>query len=239
MDVRPHPHIGLATVTYLFEGSILHRDTLGSEQLINPGDINWMTAGRGIAHSERTPTPLRQTPRGMHGLQLWVALPKEHEETAPAFFHHGVAALPLVDDRGVQLRVLAGSAFGVVSPVATLSPLFYVDALLPTGAVLPLPSEHAERAIYVIEGSLTTGSERVLPRQMVTLPRHATPTLRAELPTRAVVLGGEPLGPRHMWWNFVSSSKERIEQAKHDWEQRRFGVIPGDEHERIPLPSYS
>jgi redox-sensitive bicupin YhaK (pirin superfamily) len=240
MDVRPHPHIGLATVTYLFDGQIHHRDTLGSSQIIQPGGINWMTAGRGIAHSERTPPGQRASGGRAHGLQLWVALPLAHEETAPAFDHHPGATLPGLNEAGVQLRVLAGAAYGATSPVRTLSPLFFVEASLPAGGVLALPAEYEERAVYVVEGEagVWAGDVRVPARQMIVLPPGPAPALRAEAPAHVVLIGGAPLdGPRHVWWNFVGSSRERIEQAKADWTAGRFGLIPGDAEESIPLPA--
>ena len=238
LDVRPHPHINLATVTYLFEGAIAHRDNLGSHQVIRPGEINWMTAGRGIAHSERTPPEERARGPRMHGIQLWVALPREHEETAPAFHHHAAGALPTVEVDGAQLRVLIGSAFGASSPVETFSPMFYVEAQVPAGGLLPLPADYRERAAYVIEGSLVCGADRVESRHMAVFASGSAPTMRAETPARVLLLGGEPLeGPRHIWWNFVSSSKERIEQAKRDWKEGRFAPVPGDDEEFIPLPS--
>lgn len=238
IDVRPHPHIGLATVTYLFEGEIVHRDSLGSHQPIRPGDINWMIAGRGIAHSERTGAVQRQSGSHLHGLQLWVALPQAHEETEPAFYHHPGASLPeSVDDAGVHLRVLAGAAYGMTSPVKTLSPLFYVDAVLPVGSELPLLDDYQERAVYVVEGAIGCGPERAEPGRMLIFNRDATVVLRAHVPARVVLVGGAPLdGERHIFWNFVSSSKDRIEQAKRDWKERRFPKVPGDEVEFIPLP---
>ncbi|MES1165550.1 MAG: pirin family protein [Verrucomicrobiota bacterium] len=237
MDVRPHPHINLATVTYLFDGEILHRDNIGSREVIRPGGINWMTAGSGIAHSERTPPDVRQRGSRAHGLQLWVALPAKHEETAPSFRHHGVESLPLLEDAGVRARVLAGTAYGATSPVETLSSLFYVDVSLPAGGALPLPRDHVERAAYVVEGAVSCGSQRVAARNMMVFAPGTAPTLRAEAPARLVLVGGEPLdGPRHVWWNFVSSRKERIEQAKQDWQRGLFAPIPGDDKEFIPLP---
>jgi redox-sensitive bicupin YhaK (pirin superfamily) len=236
VDVRPHPHINLATVTYLFDGEILHRDSLGSQQIIEPGAINWMTAGRGIVHSERTPPEVRRTGSRLHGIQLWVALPKEHEETAPEFHHHPAETLPELEDDGVRIRVLAGSAYGEISPVRTFSPLFYAEASLPAGGMLPLPPEHEERASYVIEGLICCGAERAGAQRMLVFSRGATAVLRAEAASRVVLVGGSPIGPRHIWWNFVSSSKERIEQAKRDWKEGRFSKVPGDEKEFIPLP---
>jgi len=237
MDVRPHPHINLATVTYLFEGEVTHRDSLGSYQVIRPGAINWMTAGRGIVHSERTPPQLRTTGSRLHGIQLWVALPKEHEETKPDFHHHPAETLPQRQEAEVRLRVLAGSAYGATSPVPTFSPLFLVDASLPAGSVLPVPPEHRERSAYVIEGAVVCGAERIEAQRMIVFAPGATPLLRAGPASRLVLLGGAPIdGPRHIWWNFVSSSKERIEQAKRDWTEGRFQKVPGDEKEFIPLP---
>jgi redox-sensitive bicupin YhaK (pirin superfamily) len=238
LDVRPHPHINLATVTYLFAGAIAHRDSLGSHQVIRPGDINWMTAGRGIAHSERTPPEERAAGSLLHGIQLWVALPVAHEEVEPSFHHHPAATLPALEEGGVQLRVLIGAAFGAVAPVRTFSSMFYVEAELPPGAALPLPAGYSERAVYVVEGALACESERVEARRLALLAPDSLPLLRAESATRAMLLGGEPLdGPRHIWWNFVSSSQDRIEQAKRDWKEGRFGSVVGDEAEFIPLPS--
>jgi redox-sensitive bicupin YhaK (pirin superfamily) len=237
MDVRSHPHIGLATVTYLFEGEILHRDSLGSHQPIRPGDINWMTAGRGIVHSERTPREHRQNGSRLHGLQLWIALPLAYEETVPSFHHHAAASLPERDHGGVQLRVLAGTAYEMTSPVEILSPLFYVDALMSAGSELALPSGHEERAIYVVDGSLRCGAERADVGRMLVFAKEAQVVLRAERATRIVLLGGAPLdGERYIDWNFVSSSRERLEQAKRDWKEGRFPKVPGDDVEFIPLP---
>lgn len=237
LDVRPHPHIGLATVTYLFEGEIVHRDSLGSHQPIRPGDINWMTAGRGIVHSERTAPELRPAGSRLHGLQLWVALPLAHEETEPEFHHHPVETLPGLKIAGATGRVLAGSAYGQTSPVKTFAPLFYADVVMPAGYELPLPDEHAERAAYVIEGSVTCGDIKIEARRMVVFAAGAKATLRATTDARIVLLGGAPLdGERHIWWNFVSGSKARIEQAKRDWKEGRFPKVPGDESEAIPLP---
>lgn len=237
IDVRPHPHIGLATVTYLFEGEIVHRDSLGSHQPIRPGDINWMTAGRGIVHSERTSQEHRQSGSRLHGFQLWVALPASHEEAAPSFHHHPGETLPERDHRGVTLRVLAGAAYGMTSPVETLSPLFYVDAVMSAGTELALPAESEERAVYVVEGALRGGADRAEPGRMLVFAKGAHVTLRAAKPTRIVLLGGAPLdGKRYIDWNFVSSSRERLEQAKADWREGRFPKVPGDELEFIPLP---
>ena len=234
MDVRPHPHIGLATVTYLFEGEVMHRDSIGSAQSIRPGAINWMTAGRGIAHSERTPPSLRASGSRMHGLQLWVGLPAAHEEDAPTFFHHPV--LPAAD-AGVPVRVLIGEAYGVTSPVATLSPMFYVDAPLAVDDVLPFPDGYEERGAYVVSGAVTVDGERVTSGQLAIVQGGGTRTVRAELPSRVVLLGGAVLdGERHIWWNFVSSSKERIVDAAHRWRGGSFVKVKGDEEEYVPLP---
>jgi redox-sensitive bicupin YhaK (pirin superfamily) len=239
LDVRPHPHINLATVTYLFEGEILHRDSIGSEQVIRPGAINWMTAGRGIAHSERTPSDLRKAGSAAHGLQLWVALPREHEESEPTFHHHRADSLPSHEDAGSRVRVLVGTAFGMTSPVRTFSPMFYVEAFLPAGGRLPLPAprDYPERAAYVVAGSVGWGVERIAKGQMMVFDPSVTEVLEAETPAHVILIGGAPLdGPRHIWWNFVSSSPERIERAKADWQSGRFGKIPGDDQEFIPLP---
>ena len=237
LDVPPHPHIGLATVTYLFEGEIVHRDSLGSHQTIRPGDVNWMTAGRGIVHSERTAPEQRRPGWRLHGLQLWVALPLAHEKIPPSFRHHRSDSLPARDRDGVRLRVLAGTAFGMTSPVETLSPLFYADAAMSAGTVLSLAADHEERALYVIEGTIGIGSERTGAGQMLVFVPGSGVTMRAESEARIVVLGGAPLeGPRYIDWNFVSSSKARIEQAKRDWREGRFPRVPGDETEFVPLP---
>lgn len=238
LDVRPHPHIGLSTVTYLFDGSILHRDTLGSEQPIVPGDVNWMTAGRGIAHSERTDPGLRTRSNRLFGIQSWVALPKHMEETAPAFVHHPGATLPVLDAQGVRLRLIAGEGWGERAPVATSSALFYADALLQPGAVLPLPDQHEERAAYVLDGEVEMAGDRFAPGRMLVFRAGDRLALRAgPQGARVLLLGGAAMdGPRHLFWNFVSSSRERIEQAKEDWRAGRFGKVPGDEAEFIPLP---
>jgi redox-sensitive bicupin YhaK (pirin superfamily) len=237
LDVRPHPHIHLATVTYLFEGEIVHRDSLGSLQAIRPGAVNWMTAGRGIVHSERTSPELRRTGSRAHGIQLWVALPRAHEEAEPAFHHHPAESLPEWRDGGARIRLLAGSAFGRSSPVQTFSPLFYAEARLDLGAALELPAEHEERAAYVVAGALRCGAQRFGPSQMLVFAGGVRPVLRAEEPAHVMLIGGAPLdGPRHIFWNFVSSSAQRIEQAKQDWKHGRFPAVPGDEVVFIPLP---
>jgi len=237
IDVRPHPHINLATVTYLFEGEIVHRDSLGSHQIIRPGEVNWMTAGRGIVHSERTGPDLRAAGSNLNGIQLWVALPKAFEEAEPEFHHHPISSIPELKMDGVTLRVLAGFAYGIHSPVRTYSPLFYVDATIPEGGELELPEEHEERAAYVAEGMVLSGAEAIAPPRMLVFTRGSQAILRAKTPARVLLLGGAPLdGVRHIWWNFVSSSLERMEQAKSDWKEGRFPKVPGDELEFIPLP---
>jgi redox-sensitive bicupin YhaK (pirin superfamily) len=236
MDVRPHPHIGLATVTYLFQGEILHRDTLGSVQVIRPGDVNWMTAGSGIAHSERTPPETRRQGGPVFGIQSWVALPKAHEETDPAFFHHPVATLPKIDGEGKEVRIIAGTAFGARSPVATFAETLYCDVRLKPGARIAVPVEHEERAIQPVEGRIGVAGRHVEPGSMLVLRAKQPVVIEALDEARLMLLGGERLdGPRNMWWNFVSSSKDRIEQAKADWKAGRFGQVPG-ETEFIPLP---
>jgi redox-sensitive bicupin YhaK (pirin superfamily) len=236
IDVRPHPHIGLATVTFLWSGTITHRDTLGSVQDITPGDVNWMTAGRGIAHSERSPANVRTHGHPLHGMQTWVALPRAHEDTTPAFFHHPAAALPVRDDGGALLRVVAGRAFGMESPVQVFADTLNVAIDLAPDAELTLDDEHAERALYILDGQAQLDGADLPARHLVVLDAGVRHRLRALTPLRAMLLGGEPLdGRRHLWWNFVSSSKERIEQAKADWREGRFGSVPGDD-EFIPLP---
>lgn len=240
LDVAPHPHIGLATVTYLFEGELLHRDGLGTVQVIRPGEVNWMTAGRGIAHSERTPQEMRVSGAGMFGIQSWVAMPQRYEEDEPAFAHHGAEELPVVEAEGVRLRLISGSLYGSRSPVLTLSEMFYADANMIAGSRLSIPLEHEERAAYIVEGSV-----EILPDggsfdagQLLVFKPGAEIILRANegAPARVMLLGGEPMdGPRHIWWNFVSSSIERIEQAKEDWQAGRFAPVP-EETEFIPLP---
>jgi redox-sensitive bicupin YhaK (pirin superfamily) len=235
-DVRPHPHIGLATVTYLFSGEIFHRDSLGSAQAIRPGDVNWMIAGRGIAHSERTAPELRAKGHHLHGIQAWVALPTEREEDEPAFFHHPMRSLPEIDRPGLQLRVIAGNAYGEISPVVVGSPTLYADARLDAGARLDLPDDHEERACYIVEGEVRVGGQAFGARSLLIARPGERVAIEASLPSRVMLLGGAPLGERHIDWNFVSSSKERIEQARRDWKERRFPLVPGDEVEFIPLP---
>ncbi len=236
IDVRAHPHIGLATVTYLFDGTIIHRDSLGSRQAIRPGELNWMTAGRGIVHSERSDAEIRKRAERVAGLQIWVALPERDEECDPDFVHYGAGDLPVVEGDGKALRVIVGAAYGARAPVATLSEMVYVDASLRAGAALPVDADHEERAVYLVEGAVTVDGAAYEPGQLLVLAPGATPTIRAADDSRVVLLGGEPMdGPRHIWWNFVSSRRERIEQAKEDWRQGRFDPVPG-ESESIPLP---
>lgn len=236
MDVRPHPHIGLATVTYLFDGSIMHRDSEGHIQEIQPGAMNLMTAGSGIAHSERTPDAQRAGGQTMLGLQSWIALPKGKEEIAPTFQHYGADSLPTLHDKGLRARVIAGSSFGATSPVEMVSPWFYVEVALEAGMSVPLDADHEERAIYLVDGEVEIAGDRHQAPQLLVFRPGDRITVRATQPARMMFLGGEALeGPRHIWWNFVSSSKERIDQAKEDWKTGRFAPVP-NEHEFIPLP---
>ncbi len=242
IDVRPHPHIGLATVTYLFEGSQMHRDTLGSVQEIMPGDVNWMTAGRGIAHSERTGPAVRAAGHRLHGIQSWVGLPRADEEAPPAFHHFAATDLPEHAENNVRLRMIAGTGFGLTSPVKVFSPIFYADARFEAGGALAYATDHQERAFFVIEGEIEVddgqgGTAVHGPGAMLALEPDEETTLHAAAPARVMLLGGAPLdGPRHIWWNFVSSSKDRIERAKQEWTGGKFGLIPGDDKEFIPLP---
>jgi redox-sensitive bicupin YhaK (pirin superfamily) len=237
LDVPPHPHIGLATVTYLFEGEIIHRDSLGSNQPIRPGDINWMTAGRGIVHSERTGPELRRTGSRVHGIQLWVALPLAHEETDPQFHHHAASALPSLDVPGSRIRVLAGSAYGERSPVLTFSDMLYVDVAMRSGSDIAVPDEYSERAAYIVDGTVECGTLHAESGRMLVFESGAAVRLHATVDARIVLLGGAPIeGERHIWWNFVSSSTARIEQAKRDWKEGRFPKVTGDEIEFVPLP---
>jgi len=239
LDVRPHPHIGLATITYLFEGEILHRDSLGTVQPIRPGEVNWMTAGRGIVHSERSPPELRPEGPRLFGIQAWIGLPQADEEAEPGFAHHGAEALPMLEGEGVRLRLIAGTYAGRRSPVAVFSPIVYADAALDAGARLEVPLEHEERAVYIAAGRVELdGATHEAGRLLVFAPRDAV-VLRAAATARLLVVGGAPLdAPRRLWWNFVSSRPERIEQAKADWREGRFPPVPG-ETEFIPLPGES
>jgi redox-sensitive bicupin YhaK (pirin superfamily) len=236
LDVRPHPHIGLATVTYLFDGEILHRDSLGNVQPIRPGAVNWMTAGRGIAHSERTAAGMREKESSLFGIQSWVALPRRFEETEPQFTHHAAEALPVVSGEGKKVRLIAGALYGARAPVATLSELFYADADVEASARLPLPAAYEERAAYIVSGAVDLAGERFEAGHMLVFRPGDDIVMTALMPSRVLVLGGAPMdGPRYIWWNFVSSSQERIEAAKADWKARKFAPVAGD-GELIPLP---
>jgi redox-sensitive bicupin YhaK (pirin superfamily) len=237
MDVRPHPHIGLATITYLLAGEIMHRDSMGNAQAIRPGDVNWMIAGRGVAHSERTPPEVRRRGGRMLGLQTWVALPRDREDVAPSFEHHPQRALPLVVRPGARLRVIAGTAYGETAPTSVLTPTLYVHAELAAGAELAIDDAHAERAVYVIDGQLACDGRTFGPATLIVLRTGVPVTICATAAANVMLVGGAPLdGPRHIWWNFVSSSQDRIEQAKADWRDDRFAAVAGDDHERVPLP---
>ena len=244
VDVRPHPHIGLATVTYMFEGELRHRDSLGCDQVIRPGDVNWMTAGRGIAHSERTDAAPRRDGQRLHGVQSWVALPEEAAEVEPSFHHHPEASLPELERDGARLRLIAGSAYGETSPVKTYSPIFYLAAEADTGAAIELPSEYAERALYIVDGAVEADGASYEGGRMLVFAEGAAPVIVATAPSRLMLLGGAPLGERIIWWNFVASSRERIETAKADWTRSAeagfrdsaFALPPG-ETEFIPLPA--
>ena len=237
IDVRPHPHIGLATVTYLFEGELYHRDSLGSSLAIRPGALNLMSAGRGIVHSERETSEAKARPRRLFGIQAWAALPKSHEETAPSFAHHAAEELPRIEGEGKRVRVIMGSLYGAASPVAFPHDSFYAEAMLAPGAVLPLDPEHEERAIYIASGEIDIAGERFAEGRLLTFRPGDRISVLALSNARLMLLGGAPMdGPRHIWWNFVSSSKDRIRAAKADWMARRFALVPGDEREFIPLP---
>lgn len=234
-DVRPHPHIGLSTVTYLFAGEIFHRDSLGYAQEIRPGEVNWMTAGRGIVHSERSGAAARKAGGPVHGIQSWVALPDEAEEAAPAFAHHGAGALPVVREKGLCAHLIAGEAYGTKSPVRVYSPMFYFAAELASGARLAMPREHQERAAYIVEGAVEHDGRSYHAGQMLVFaPGDAA--LTAAKATRAMLLGGAPVGERYIWWNLVSSRPERIRQGKEDWAAGRMKLPPGDDKEFIPAP---
>jgi len=235
-DVRPHPHIGLATVTYLFAGEIMHRDSLDNEQPIRPGEVNWMTAGRGITHSERFERARREG-GPMHAIQAWVALPDRAEETAPTFAHHAGDDLPLHEEHGVWLRLLAGKAYGMHAAVKTHSPLYYAHVALEREARLELPGEYPERAVYLVAGAVTVAGRTLAPAEMAVLEGPEAVALRASSPSLLMLLGGEPVGPRYIEWNFVSSSRERIEQAKADWRAGRMKLPDADNAEFIPLPA--
>jgi redox-sensitive bicupin YhaK (pirin superfamily) len=239
IDVRPHPHIGLATVTYLFDGEMVHRDSLGTALSIRPGEVNLMTAGRGIVHSERTAPELRTAGQRLFGIQSWMALPKSHEEAAPQFVHHSVAELPRIEGEGKRVRLIMGSAYGETSPASFPHDCFYAEAVLSPGAILPLDAEYDERAAFLVSGRVDIAGQTFEPGQLLVFKPGDRISILAETNARLMLLGGEPMdGPRHIWWNFVSSSKDRIEAAKDDWRRGRFAIVPGDETEFIPLPEY-
>jgi redox-sensitive bicupin YhaK (pirin superfamily) len=237
VDVRPHPHIGLSTVTYLFDGEIVHRDSLGSALPIRPGAVNLMTAGRGIVHSERTAADHRDGGEPLHGLQLWVALPAKDEEIAPAFAHTAAADIPELRDNGLVLRVIAGTMHGLTSPVANTWETIFAEAHLKAGAILPIAPEHEERALYVVAGEIEIGSDRHGSERLLVLRPGERVDVKAVGDAHVILVGGAPMdGPRHIWWNFVSSRKDRIEAAKADWKAGRFDIVPSDNKEFIPLP---
>lgn len=237
IDVRPHPHVNLATVTYLLEGEILHRDSLGTEQAIRPGAVNWMKAGTGIVHSERTSDALKQSGQRLFGLQTWVALPEAEEETAPAFLHHGAGDIPVITDGPLSLRLIAGEMQGVRSPLKTASETLYADVSLERGGRFQVEASHEERALYILSGALSVDGTEHGDAALLILRSGAPVEVRATESARFMLFGGEPMeGPRYIWWNFVSSRLERIEQAKEEWRQGRFDTVPGDEEDFIPLP---
>ena len=237
LDVRPHPHIGLATVTYLFDGEIMHRDSLGTAAPIKPGEVNWMTAGRGIVHSERTGPERRLHDDNLYGLQMWVALPADKEEMAPDFAHYAVEQFPMVRDNGKSVRVVVGQAYGERSPVATASDTLFADVHLAAGSALPLDADHDERAIYLLDGEIDIAGDRFGSGRLLVFKPGDRLAVRAVSDAHLVMFGGATMdGPRHIWWNFVSSRKDRIEQAKADWTAGHFQKVPGDEIEFIPLP---
>lgn len=238
VDVRPHPHIGLATITYLFEGEIVHRDNLGSHQTIVPGEVNWMTAGRGIVHSERTDPAHRATRRGLHGLQAWVALPREHEDTAPSFHHHTVDELPSWPLERGRARLIAGEAFGRRAPFPTHSPLFYVHFALEPGARVEIDDEHEERAVFVAAGTIELAGRTFHEGQLAIFAPGTRPTLVASTQAIVAALGGAPVGARILWWNFVASTRDAIERAQAEWAAGRMPLPPGDDQEWIPLPDH-
>ncbi len=236
VDVRPHPHIGLATVTWLFEGEMIHRDSLGVVQPIAPGDVNWMTSGRGIVHSERGDPALRKSARPMHGIQSWVALPKAHEDAEPAFSHHPATTLPKIRLPGVEMRLIAGDAYGEKSPAPTFSRMFYLAAELEAGATLTLPAEHEERGVYLVQGEVSLDGTPLAERCLGVVSQDQKIEIRAKTQSRVMLLGGAKMdGPRFIWWNFVASSKEKIEDGKRRWREQSFAAVPG-ETEFIPLP---
>lgn len=243
VDIRPHPHIGLATVTYLYKGEFHHRDSIGTDQIIYPGEVNWMTAGRGVTHSERTSKETRKNPHSLFGIQTWVALPEDHEDTAPSFEHRGKEELPTLDAEGKKIRLIVGSAYGQRSPVKTFSEMFYLDAQLEPFATIPLPDEHEDRGVYILQGSISVaGQDFEAGRMMVFRPGDKVALRAGPQGARLMMLGGETLGgPRYIWWNFVASSKDKIEEAKEawrrrDWENGMFHLPPGDDRESALAP---
>ncbi|PSL22090.1 pirin family protein [Shimia abyssi] len=243
IDVRPHPHIGLGTVTYLYSGEFEHRDSLGTHQMIYPGEVNWMVAGNGVTHSERTSAETRQNPSSLFGIQTWIALPEEHEEDAARFEHHDKAALPFLEGEGKEVRLILGNAWGARAPATVLSETFYADVTLQAGAKLPMPDNHEDRGLYVSQGAIEVAGDRFeAGRMMVFRPGDAITVKAGPEGARLMALGGATLnGPRHIWWNFVAASREKIEAAKHawaagDWSEGRFSLPPGDDAEFIPLP---
>lgn len=236
IDVLPHPHIGLSTVSYLFGGQVTHRDSLGVEQIIRPGEVNWMTAGSGIAHSERFEDPAALAGGHLEMIQTWVALPQKDEEAAPSFRNYTPEQLPVFSESGVWMRLIAGNAFGLRNDVTTHSPLFYLHVVLQRGARFGSPKEHTERGFYIAKGSVEVGATTYREGQMLVFTKGIDPVIAAKEPSTLMMLGGEPLGERFIWWNFVSSRRERIEQAKEDWKQGRIILPPNDNHEFIPLP---
>lgn len=244
IDVRPHPHIGLATVTYLFDGALHHKDSLGVDQVIRPGDVNWMTAGRGVVHSERTPSPEREDGHDMYGIQTWVALPEADEDSAPGFYHHPAADLPDFERDGMRFRLILGDAWGHEAPVAVSSPIFYLHGEAPAGTQTRLDIDHAERAVYLVSGAVTIDGEPLEAGEMAAIEPGSSPMLAAQSDSRLMLCGGAPIGERKLFWNFVASSPERLERAKADWQAAadagfpaggRFTLPPG-ENEHIPLP---
>jgi redox-sensitive bicupin YhaK (pirin superfamily) len=236
MDVLPHPHIGLSTVSYLFNGEVTHRDSTGVEQIIKPGEVNWMTAGKGISHSERFENPAILSGGQLEMIQTWVALPEKDEESDPTFKNYSREELPIVTEDGLWMRFIAGEAFGVKSDVSTHSPLFYIHVTLAPFSKVTLPVNYSERAIYIVKGSVDIGNVVYHAKQMVVFASSEDPVIISREETTLMMLGGEPLGDRHIWWNFVSSSKDRIEQAKADWKEGRINLPPLDDKEYIPLP---
>ena len=237
IDVRPHPHINLSTLTYLLEGEILHRDSLGTEVAIQPGAVNWMRAGRGIVHSERTSEERKANGQKLFGLQTWMALPTNAEESDPAFMHHGASELPVVDTDGINARLIAGSMMGETSPLQVSSETLYADIQLSKGKQLPLDKRYDERALYMLSGSINIAGDSFEPGKLVILRRGAEVLIKADGDARFMIFGGDPMeGPRYIWWNFVSSRLDRIEQAKEEWSKGQFDTVPGDEEDFIPLP---